>query len=150
MPMERIDRSIPGANLALIALALFPSRLNRCPPLAHWRSPVAAATGPSPRIDSRCTLLTSADQNMIDLRNLPELWYRRTQGSALSNGPIGLGAVLAIFVPATDESESHVVRVSDDGRIFLFFIRPVRAAELNKKGLDRVRRFRPYAQGKVI
>jgi hypothetical protein len=150
MPMERIDRSIPGANLSLIALALFASRLNRCPSLAHLRSPVAEATSPSPRIDSRCTLLTSADRNMIDLRNLPALWYRRTQGSALSNGPIGLGAVLGIFVPATDESENHVVRVSDDGRIFLFFIRPVRAAELNKKGLDRVRRFRPYAQGKVI
>jgi hypothetical protein len=144
MPMERVDRSTPGANLSLIALALLPSCLNRCPPLAHWRSPVAEATGPSPRIDSRCTLLTSADQNMIDLRNLPELWYRRTQGSALSNWPIGLGAVLEIFA-RTDELENHVVRVSDDGRIFLFFIRPVHVAELNKKELDRVRRFRPYA-----
>jgi hypothetical protein len=145
MPMERIDRSIPGANLSLIALALFPSCLNWCSPLARLRSPVAEATAPSPRIDSRCTLLTSAVQNMIDLRNLPELWYRRTQGSALSNCPIGLGAVLGIFVPATDELENYVVRVSDDGRIFLFFIRPVHAAELNKKELDRVRCFHPYA-----
>jgi hypothetical protein len=141
MPMERIDRSIPGANLSLIALALFPSCLNRCPPLARWRSPVAEATGPAPRIDSRCTLLTSADPNMSDLRDLSEPWYRRTQGSALSNGPIGLGAVLEIFVPATDELKNHVVRVSDDGRIFLFLIQPVHAGGVNKKQLDRRQRF---------
>jgi hypothetical protein len=140
--MERIGRSISGANLSLIALALFPSFLNRYPPLARLRSLVAEATAPAPRIDSRCTLLTSADQNMIDLRNLSEPWYRRTQGSALSNAPIGLGAALEIFVPATDELKNHVVQASDDGRIFLFFMRPVHAGGLNKKELDRGQRFR--------
>jgi hypothetical protein len=135
---------MPGANLSLIALALFPSCLNRCPPLARLRPPVAEATGPAPRIDSRCTLLTSADPNMIDRWNLSEPWYRRTQGSALSNGPIGLGAALEIFVPATDELKNRVVQVSDDGRIFLFFMRPVHAEAVNKKQRDRRQRFRAH------
>jgi hypothetical protein len=59
---------------------------------------------------------------MIDLRKLPQLWSRHTQGSALSDCPIGLGDVLEIFVPAVEELTNRVVRGSDEGTIFLFYI----------------------------
>ena len=109
MPMERIDRSVPGVSLPPIAPARLLLCLNRYAPLAHLRRPVAEAAGPSPRIDSDVALLTSADQNMVDPRDLAEPWYRRTQGSALSDYPIGLGDVLETVVPAAAELKNRSV-----------------------------------------
>jgi hypothetical protein len=72
---------------------------------------------------------------MIDLQKLAEFWYRCTQASALSDCPICLGDVLEIFVPAGDELKSRVARVSDEGMIFLFYIRVVQAGGLSEKEL---------------
>jgi hypothetical protein len=142
MSMERVDRSIPGANLCLIALAFLLSCLNGCAPLAHLRFPVAEAADSSPQIDSHVALLPPAGRNMIDLQKLAELWYRHTEGSALSDYPIGPGDVLEIFVPATEELKNRVVRVSDEGTIFLSFIEAVRAGGLSKKELRQEIRHR--------
>ena len=109
MPRERVDRSVPGVSLSPIAPARLLLCLNRDAPLAHLRGPVVEAAGPSPRIDSDAALLTPADQNMPDLRNSAEPWYRRTQGSALSDYPVGLGDALGIFAPATEALKNHSV-----------------------------------------
>jgi hypothetical protein len=142
MPMERVDRCILGVNFSRLALARSLSRPNPCARLAPLRSLVAEAAGPSPRIDSDVAPLTSADQNLIDLRKSAELWYGRTQGSTLSDYPmIGPGDVLELFVPATEKLQNRAGRVFDWGTICLPFSKAVRVGGLGKTELSE--EFRP-------
>jgi hypothetical protein len=142
MPMERIDWCILGVNCSRIALARSPSRPNRCARLAPLRFPVAQAAGPSPRIDGDVAPLTSADQNTIDLRQSTELWYGRTQGSTLSDDPIGPGDVLELFVPATEKFKNCAGRVFDWGTIFLSFNKAVGVGGSGKTELSEEFRHR--------
>ncbi len=117
MSMERVDRSIPGASLSLVTLALLLFLPERVRPSCTLATSGCGGCWRPPRIASHRALLTSADQNTIDPQKRAGLWYRCTRGRYPSNYPSGPGAVLEIPGRATEEVKNRAARLSGEGRI---------------------------------
>jgi polysaccharide export outer membrane protein len=118
--------------LSLLGCASHPPTL-----LPPQQSAVSVAHGPTAN-----TLLTFNGLQPTDLDRLEQLWQQRTKKHAASDYPIGPGDVIEVSVPAMDEINNRVVRVSGDGKIALPLVGIVQAAGLTEEELQRALRNR--------
>jgi polysaccharide biosynthesis/export protein len=97
----------------------------------------APPQGANPAASAAAPLGNDSSGNSPDMRELEELWQRRT-GQALDNQdyPIGPGDVLTVSVPDIDELQQRKVRVSTQGIIELPLIGNVQAGGLTESQLQ--------------
>jgi polysaccharide export outer membrane protein len=139
--LDRPTKTIPGAKPLLLGLAFLLFCLAGCAPLVHTQAPTDKPAGPSAQVGSNVAQSSSEGRDMTDLQRLADLWHWRTQGNLPSDYPIVPGDVLEVSIPAMEEFNNRVVRVSGEGTIYLPFVGIVRAAGLSERELrEEIRR----------
>jgi polysaccharide biosynthesis/export protein len=95
---------------------------------------------PTPQISSDEVIFTADPHQTTDMKRLVALWQKRvsqpfTFDYSKGDYPLGPGDVLEVSVPAMEELQSRIVRVSGEGAIALPLIGTVQAAGLTERQL---------------
>jgi polysaccharide export outer membrane protein len=136
MLSERLAGAAPGFGLPLLrCLVYFCSlALAACTTLSqpHKFTPVKQSLPPAKQTSGNQAPFTSTAPEASDLTRLAHLWDKRTHDAPLADYPIGPGDVLEIAVPAIEELNGRMVRVSGEGTITLPLIGVIQAAGLTE------------------
>ena len=139
MLSDRLAEAAPGfrAPLFRCLVSFCTLALVGCTPLSQPQTVPPATQSPPPSLHTSPTsgeqaALTSMTPEASDLKDLASLWQKRLHDTPLGDYPLGPGDVLEISVPAMEELNGRVVRVSGEGTITFPLIGMLQVAGLTE------------------
>jgi polysaccharide biosynthesis/export protein len=140
VPTMQVKADMLGAKCIAIQALLMLLYLLGCAPQAHMLGSGDRPLTSTPQISSDEAIFTADRHQTTDFERLVSLWRKRvsqplTFDYSKGDYPLGPGDVLEVSVPAMEELQSRVVRVSGEGAIALPLIGTVQAAGLTERQL---------------
>ena len=141
---ERLAGAAPGFRAPLFRCLVYfcTLALVGCTTLSQPQTVTPATQSRSPSLQTSQTSgeqapFTSTSPEASDLKHLASLWQKRLHDAPLGDYPLGPGDVLEISVPAMEELNGRVVRVSGEGTISLPLIGMMQVAGLTETEVRR-------------
>ena len=141
---ERLAGAAPGFRAPLFRCPVYfcTLALVGCTTLSQPQTVTPATQSRSPALQTSQTSgeqapFISTSSEASDLKQLASLWQKRLHDAPLGDYPLGPGDVLEISVPAMEELNGRVVRVSGEGTISLPLIGMMPVAGLTETEVRR-------------